>query len=149
MFELIRIPVLSLVAGIVLAVLEYFITFISYRTGLTFILDNYNLMNTCLAFVFFVAIGKLFLKDLTRKDIFMSATFFSLYYVVILLLQIFLIRSGSYSISFQVLFVPTKIYSVLSYWLLEISTGFGYWAFVPSIVMPYLYLVFPRQGVRT
>ncbi len=145
MHKLLRISLISIATGIALTILELVSTIVAFKTGINFIVD-YRVLDTIFALTLFVVTGKIFVKDMSRKEVVKSATVFSIYYILILILQIALINKGVYTSSLTALFIPTHMYAVIGNWLLEISYQLAYWALVPSIAAPFLYVIFAKES---
>ncbi len=146
MHKLLRISLISIATGIALTILELVSTIVAFKTGINFIVDYYRVLDTIFALTLFVVTGKIFVKDMSRKEVVKSATVFSIYYILILILQIALINKGVYTSSLTALFIPTHMYALIGNWLLEISYRLAYWALVPSIAAPFLYVIFAKES---
>lgn len=147
MNKLMRIPLISVLNGLILTTLEYAIFNLSLKAENLFILDYYLVINTIIALALFYVAGKLFLKDMTRNEVLRSATIFSIYYLVLMLLQNVLLKLGAYSSIMTVFFIPTYQYSIISHWIMRLSIKLIYWGLIPSILAPFFYLIFTKKNI--
>lgn len=147
-----RIPLISIFTGIIISSVSSFIAYIMARNTneWTVSMGNY-LFSTemILAIVLFFFTGLFFLRDMSKKDIMKSATIVVVYYIGIICIEQLVIHIGQYPFILIFSFVPVDLYSVIHQLFLRF-TGLPLWiGLIPSVISPFLYVVFGKDQLET
>lgn len=146
------IPLVSIFTGIIISSISSFIAYIMARNTneWTASMGNYLfLTEMILAIILFFITGLFFLRDMSKKDIMKSAAIVVTYYIVIICIEQILIHIGQYPFSLIFSFVPVGLYSVIHQLFLRFTELPLWIGLIPSIVSPFLYVVFGKDQLET
>lgn len=142
-----RILLISIMIGIIISIITFVSTYFIAKGTNEWTLEMGNTVfwiDVILATVLFILTGLFCLRDMGKMDIAKSATVVVIYYIVIIGLEQLLLSVGQYPFILLWLFIPVRLYSVIYQMLLrftEISVWIG---LLPSIIAPFLYVVFGK-----
>lgn len=146
-----RISLVSIFTGVIISSISSFVTYVMARRANEWTISMGNkifLIEVILAVVLFFVTGLFFLRDMSKKDILKSAIIVVVYYIVIIGIEQLLLSIGQYPLILILFFVPVRLYSVIHQLLLkftEISIWIG---LIPSIIAPFLYVVFGKKELH-
>lgn len=143
MKKLLRVPVLSIIFGIIFNLISILIGFIINKNSigltenLSIIINNINYL---IALIFFIIIGLVGLKNSRKTDILKSSIILSIYYGLILIIQETLIANIP-----LIFYIPTWLNSqVLNFSLLNLKLNMKA-SVLLAIISPLLYIIFGRR----
>ena len=156
---LLRIPLLLTALGILERIITFIVSFIWVQiqrsqgpnpiTGAYEISSGYvTEIMTVIGFVLFWAAGWKFVRGLTRKQIFFSATIMSIWYALLLGLEQWTMATSNYDLYFSLvyrLWVTLEGMSWASQLLVRIFGDVTLPVMMPAVLTPYLYLLFGKH----
>ena len=159
---LLRIPVVLTALGILERMITFIVSFawvqIQKAQGPDPITGAYEISSgyvteimTAIGFVLFWAAGWKFVRGLTRKQIFFSATIMSVWYALLLGLEQWTMATSNYDLYFNLvyrLWVTLEGMSWASQLLVRIFGDVSLPIVLPAVLTPYLYLLLSRKGVQ-
>ncbi|SHK88965.1 hypothetical protein [Desulforamulus aeronauticus] len=149
--ELLKLPLCTLAAGIILRTADYITVRLLIRGTTEWTLE----MGTTAFYVrlflsvsLFAGIGLLLRKRYSRITFIKSATLLMLYSVVIFAIEQVTQHFGSYSMIIYYLYIPVDMFTVITSFLARISdAGSINWLYaIPSLFAPYLFLLFSKKS---
>lgn len=150
--NLIRLPIVTLVIGILLRVSNFTIAYFLARgtTEWTLEMDNATFyINLVLSIVLFI-MGGLFLRRTDKTSLTKSATILVIYSVLMLALEKVTQHFGVYLIIYW-LFLPIELFTTITSVIARISAAEEIsWLYVlPSIIAPYMFVIFGKNSKKT
>ncbi|WP_298018225.1 hypothetical protein [uncultured Dysosmobacter sp.] len=156
---LLRVPLVLGIAGIVLRFLTYIAAFISVRlqtaqgpdpvTGAYSISSGYvTEIMAVISFVVFWAAGWKFVRGLERKTIFFSATIMVVWCTALLIWEQLSQKLGGYSLWCYRFYATTEANMWATQILIRIFDTVSVPVVLPSLFVPYLYLLLGKRGSR-
>ena len=154
---ILRVPLVIGITGIVCRILTYLCSFISVRIqmakGPDPVTGAYNLSTgytteiiSVIAFLLFWAAGWKFVRGLTRKQIFLSATIMVVWLGVLLAWEQLSQAGGSYSLWVYRLYATQEAVSWATQLLIWVFDDVSAPVVLPSIFTPYLYLLLGKKN---
>ena len=147
-----KLPILTLVAGIILRVTDYIIVYILVKGSSEFTLEMGTLMfyiRLILSIAAFVIIGMILRQKYDRTWFLKSTTILVLYSIIILATEQLLQYFATYSILIYWLYLPVEIFTIITSVLARISTASTItWLYaIPSVLAPYLFVLFSKRSI--
>jgi len=156
---ILRVPVVLVPLGILCRILTFVVTFICVQidrakgpnpeTGVYEISIGYSSeIVGIISFVLFCAAGWKFMRSLTRRQIFCSATIMVVWHAILLILEQWILTNhvGSYMTLYQLWFTVEGTQWATQL-LVRLFDAVSIPIILPSLLTPYLYLVFGRKPV--
>lgn len=147
-----RVPLVCAGAGLVCRVLNFLIVFVVTRIRIAQAPDapigigpGLNALLAALAFVLFWAAGWLFLRDLTRKERFFSATLLVAFQLCLLAWEQLAQAQGAYPMAVYYLWTITESQNWLSWLLFLLTDAVNVPLAIAVQFTPYLYLLLPHK----
>lgn len=146
-----RVPVVSIITGVIIAIITYVSTFFIVKGTSEFTIEMGNTIMTIrivLSLVLFLGAGILCFKDMNKKEIAKSAVIVSVYYVIVVILEQVFQEVGLFSLMMiveLVLFLPLEIYSGVLSVLMKGTNINVYLLMIPVFFLPFLYVLFGKK----
>lgn len=145
-----RVPVVLTVTGVLCRILSYLLAFAwgSIQSAL-----NRDVLSTgyvteivsIAAFLLFWAAGWRFVRGLTRREIFYSATIMVVWHALLLAAEQFFLAMGSYPMLIYRLWATVESTQWLDQLLIHLLGRVTVPVMIPGLFVPYLYLVFGEK----
>jgi len=148
--ELFKLPVLTLLGGIVYRIVNFVIVLLMVRGSDEWTLEMGNIVfvvDLVMSVVIFIVIGIILCKTYDRKTIFKSATLLVIYSIIVLILEQVTQHLGVYNIRISMwLYLPVEIFTIITSALARISSAESInWLYaLPALFAPYLFLFFGK-----
>lgn len=154
---ILRVPLILAVTGIVCRMLTYLCSFISVRiqmaNGPDPVTGAYNISSgytteivSVIAFILFWFAGWKFVRGLSRKQIFLSATIMVVWLGILLAWEQLSQAGGGYSIWVYRLYATQEAVSWATQLLVRVFDEVSVPVVLPSIFTPYLYLLLGKKN---
>lgn len=150
--RLLKLPILTLIGGIILRIINHIIILIMVRGKNEWTLEMGTMqfyIDLILSISIIVIIGLVLRKTYDRKDFLKSATLLVVYSILILVVEQLIQYLGIYSVGFSLLFyLPIEMFTIITSLLAKVSNGEVInWLYVlPSIFAPYLLVLFGKES---
>jgi len=149
--ELFKLPVLTLMSGVMLQIADYITALILVRDASEWTLEMGTIafcIQLLLSVALFIVIGIIVRKLYDRKNIAKSATLLVIYSIVVLALEQITQYFGTYNMIVHFLYFPVYIFTVITHVLARISSAKSInWLYViPSLFAPYLFVLFSKKA---
>lgn len=148
-----RVPLVCAGTGLLCRVLNFLIVFVVTRIRMAQAPDapitvgmGLNTLLSALAFVLFWAAGWLFLRELTRKERFFSATLLVVFQLCLLAWEQIAQAHGAYPMAVYYLWAITESQNWLSWVIFLLTDTVSVPLAVAAQFTPYLYLLLPRKA---
>lgn len=152
--KLLRVPIISIVCGIILNIISQAIIFIMVKGTNAFtehMSTTHTFITGTLAIIFIVFTGLFFLRDMNKKEVIHSAAIVSIYSIILLALEQIFQALGLFSLMMfvdTVLYIPLHMYSALFSLLFKLTHWNFYFGIFLSLLSPFLYVLFARKTER-
>lgn len=142
------VPLISLVTGVLIFLFNLLLDFILARFSNGDLNAEMSALSFWISFAFSLAIfflaGFLFMRNNHRWDIVKSALIVSIYYLVIIIIE----QLTKLPIM-SCFYFPVAIYSVFYDLLLRLSGNFNYFWYLPSVLAPFIFVLFGKSKGRS
>lgn len=150
--ELLKLPLLTLAAGIILRMTDYITVRLLIRGTTEWTLEMGTTafyVRLFLSVALFVGIGLLLRKKYSRITFMKSATLLMVYSVLIFAIEQITQHFGSYSMIIYYLYIPVDMFTIITSVLARISSAERItWLYiVPSLFASYLFLLFSKKTI--
>lgn len=150
--KLLKLPILTLIGGMVFYILNFAIVFFGYggtwSPRLTAVMAYIPL---ALSMGILILIGMILRKTYDRKDFLQSATLLVLYSIVILIFQQLTLYLGIYNETIDfILYLPLTIFSIITSSLVKQSDSesINWMYLIASLFLPYIFVLFDKSSKR-
>lgn len=150
--KLFKLPILTLIGGIVFYILNFAIIFFGYggtwSPRLTKVMTYIPL---ALSGGILILIGMILRKTYDRKDFFRTATLLVVYSIVILIFQQLSLYLGIYNEAMDfILYLPLTIFTIITSSLVKqtSSESINWMYLIASLFLPYIFVLFGKSSKR-
>lgn len=149
--KLLKLPLLTLIAGIILRIVNYITAFILFKGTSEWTLEmgtTVFYIDLVISIILFVAIGVILRRAFDRKTFIKSATLLVIYSIIIFALEQITQYFGKYSIIIYWTYIPAEIFTTITSLLARVSTAESInWLYaIPSLFAPYLFVLFGKKS---
>ena len=145
-----RVPLVLSLTGILCRVLTYFISFVSVRIQMA---QNRDMITggyatgiiAMVSFILFWAAGWKFVRGISRRQIFLSATIMVVWEAALLAAEQISQAMGSYSMLVYRLYATTEATMWATQILVRVFDQVSVPVLLPGLLAPYLYLLFGKR----
>lgn len=142
-----RVPLLSIITGLIVKGADLLLA-----RGLNADETYFSLTGTsfslwilfAVSVILFIVGGLIFLRGMSKGAVFKSAAIVVVYSIIVLAIETF-IPSWGFMRHF---YIPWEMYYTLSKLLMHFTGIVSYWVLIPSILLPFLYILFGRGRRR-
>lgn len=148
--KLLKLPVLTLIGGIILRIVDYITVFIFFKgtSEWTFEMGTTAFyIRLVISIILFVAIGIIVRRIYDRKTLVKSATLLVIYSIVIFALEQITQYCHTYSMAIYWMYLPVEIFTTISSVLAKFSTAesISLTYAIPTLFAPYLFVLFGKN----
>lgn len=149
--KLLKLPVLTLIGGIILRIADYITAYILVKGTSEWTLEMGTTafyIRLVMSIVFFVVIGIMLRRIYDRKAFAESATLLVIYSIAILALEQITQYLGTYNMIIYWMYLPAEIFTTITSVLARVSTAESInWTYaIPSLFAPYLFILFGKKS---
>ena len=149
--KLLKLPVLTLIGGIILRIIAYITALTLIRGTSEWTLEMGTTafyIQLVISIILFVVIGIILHTIYNRKTFVKSATLLVIYSIIIFALEQITQYFGTYSMIIYWLYLPVEIFTIITSVLARVSTAESInWMYViPSLFAPYLFVLFGKKS---
>ena len=149
--RLLRLPVLTLLGGIILRIVDYItaLTLIKGSSEWTLEMGTTAFyIRLAISIILFVVIGIILRRIYDRKTFVKSTTLLVIYSIVIFALEQITQYFGTYSMIIYWMYIPVEIFTSITSVLARVSTAESInWTYaIPSLFAPYLFVLFGKKS---
>jgi len=147
---LFKIPILTLIGGIIYRIANFVIIFLMVKGSNEWTLEmgtTVFYIDLVISIIIFGVIGIILSKTCDRKTIFRSSTLLVIYSIILLILEQVTQYFGVYNIGINLwLYLPVEIFTIITSALARISTAESInWTYaIPALFAPYLFSIFGK-----
>jgi len=151
--NLLRLPVLTLIGGIILRISDYVIIPVlsngsSQWTGGMETASFY--IQLIITIILFAVIGIILRRSYDRRTMIKSATLLVIYSIIVVVIEQLAIHFGAYNIIILWLYLPLEIFTSIAVLLSRIFNleSINWIYIIPAIFSPYLFVLFVKKTNR-
>jgi heme exporter protein D len=149
--KLLKLPILTLIGGIILRIVNYITAFTLIKGTSEWTLEMGTTafyIGLVTSIILFVVIGIILRRIYDRKTFLKSATLLVIYSIVILGLEQITQYFWTYSMIIYWLYLPSEIFTTITSVLARVSTAESInWTYaIPSLFAPYLFVLFGTKS---
>lgn len=149
--KLLKLPVLTLIAGIILRIADFITVFILTKGTSEWtpeIGTTVFYVRLVISIILFVVIGIILHRIYDRKALVKPATLLVIYLIAIFALGQIVEHFGTYSVIFYWIYIPVEIFTIITPVLARVGGAESInWIYaIPSLFAPYLFVLFGKKS---